>query len=358
MENKFNLTSNLVASGKKSLENSKRLENQANDSLKKYYDGLREEEQAKQAKLHETMISSAAFASSSACMKNKQRTQLLEQQIKYNNRMATIVMTEYLSNIVEGALLVDTEEFAQLNPSYKADIRETVLAFLENADVESSVKDKRTLAIMEHIAREIPDVKTGIYLKEEEIVDLINKQTPEAVNQSIDSLTADVQEKVANLVSQEQGEVQGIEDEIEKIVAISEAAKSKGQAAAPAVEEVPAEEYVEEVPMDDAQYEEVPEDEYYEYQQPDIKPKETKIKISKDGQVEVSIKEAFIKETPRKGVLETLALNEALDMVKEGKEYNGDLAIANALMYITILETMNATGLLKLSKYDYQQLLK
>ena len=86
--------------------------------------------------------------------------------------------------------------------------------------------------------------------------------------------------------------------------------------------------------------------------------KETKIKISKDGQVEVSIKEAFIKETPRKGVLETLALNEALDMVKEGKEYNGDLAIANALMYITILETMNATGLLKLSKYDYQQLLK
>ena len=59
---------------------------------------------------------------------------------------------------------------------------------------------------------------------------------------------------------------------LKKIVAISEAAKSKGQAAAPAVEEVPAEEYVEEVPMD-AQYEEVPEDEYYEYQQPDIKPK-------------------------------------------------------------------------------------
>ena len=130
------------------------------------------------------MISSAAFASSSAYMKNKQRTQLLEQQIKYNNRMATIVMTEYLSNIVEGALLVDTDEFAQLNPSYKADIRETVLAFLENADVESSVKDKRTLAIMEHIAREIPDVKTGIYLKEEEIVDLINKLQKLLISQS------------------------------------------------------------------------------------------------------------------------------------------------------------------------------
>jgi hypothetical protein len=357
MENKFNLTSNLVQSGKKSLENSKRLENQANDFLKKYYDGLREEEQAKQAKLQETMIANAAFGASSVYMRNKQRAQLLEQQIRYNNRMATIVMADYLSNIVESALLVDTDEYSQLNPAYKADIRETVLSFLENADIEKSVKDKRLLTIMEHVAREIPDVKTGIYLKEEEIVDIVNRQTPEAVNQSIDSLTLDVKERVANLVSQEQAEVNDIEKQIEEIVAISEATKSKGQPAIP-VAEVPAEEYVEEVPAD-AQYEEIPEDEYYEYQQPEIsKPKETKIKISKEGQVEVTIKEAFIKETPRKGVLETLALNEGLDMVKEGKEYNGDLALANALMYITILETMNATGLLKLSKYDYQQLLK
>jgi len=350
MEKNFNLTSNLFQTSKKTLDQNKRLENQANDFLKKYYDGLREEEQAKQAKLQEAMLSGVAFASSSAFMRNKQRAQLMEQQIKYNNRMSSIIMADYLSNIVESALLVDVEEYAKLNPAYKAEIHETVLGFLENANVVSSIKDKRTLAIMEHVAKELPDVKTGIYLKEEEIVDIVNKQTPEAVNQSIDSLTSDVKEKVANLVSKEQDEVGEVQKQIDEIVAISEAAKVKNGTSKK--EEIPEEEVVEEV-----ESEEIPEDEYYEYEQP-AKPKETKIKISPEGNVEVVIKEAFIKEMPKKGILETLALNEALDMIKSGKEYNGDLAIANALMYITVLETFNAAGLLKLSKYDYQQLLK
>jgi len=353
MEKDFN--ANLIQVSKKTLENNKRLESQANEFLKKYYSGLREEEQARQAKLQEAINTGAAFANSSIYMKNKQRVQLMEQQIKYNNRAATIVMTDYLSNIVENALLVDKDEFLMLNPGYRVEIRETVLAFLENVELEKSVSDKRTLIIMEHISKEIPNVKVGIYLTEEEIVDIVNKQTPEQVNTAIDSLSGDVKERVASLVSDEQNEIEDIEKQIDEIIAISEAAKSKNTNQKE-LEEEPVEEVIEEEPAEEA-YEEVPEDEYYEYQQPS-KPRETKIKISPEGQVEVSIKEAFIKETPKKGVLESLALNEALDMIKEGKEYNSDLAIANALMYITILETMNATGLLKLSRYDYRKLVK
>ena len=43
-------------------------------------------------------------------------------------------------------------------------------------------------------------------------------------------------------------------------------------------------------------------------------------------------------------------------MLEEGKEYNGDLALANAIMYITILETFNATSLMNISPVEYKKL--
>ena len=100
------------------------------------------------------------------------------------------------------------------------------------------------------------------------------------------------------------------------------------------------------------------EDEYLEYQQslqPDARKarKKTEIQMQPDGGLRVIIREQFVKETPKKNLLETLAFNEAMEMLAEGKDYNGDLALANSLMYITILETFNATGLLTITERDY-----
>lgn len=64
------------------------------------------------------------------------------------------------------------------------------------------------------------------------------------------------------------------------------------------------------------------------------------------------------KEEDQKTVLEVLALNEAADMVKNGKEYNADLALANAITYITILETLDASGLVKIGKEGYRNILE
>jgi len=44
-------------------------------------------------------------------------------------------------------------------------------------------------------------------------------------------------------------------------------------------------------------------------------------------------------------------------MLAEGKEYNGDLALGNALLQLTILETFNVTGLMPISEMDYKKML-
>jgi hypothetical protein len=359
MDKKFNLTESLTEIGSKTLEKSKRLQNQANDFLQEYYKKLREDESLQEQKNKDALVNGASFTQSSAYMRNKNRTQLAEQAIRYNNRASTIVMTDVLSNIVEEALLMETEEFAELNPAYKAEIRETVLAFLENADLNESIKDKRTLSIMEHISRNLPDVKTGVYLKEEEIVDIVKKSTPKEVNSSIESLVGDVKERVANLVSDEQEAEEELQDQIDEIVAVSEAAKAKKKAKIEKQEQDKAE--LEQSERDKAgvvpEEEEVIEEPVDEPSEPkEGDKKDTSIEISKDGKVKVNMKESFIREYPRKGILETFAFNEAMEMLEEGKEYNGDLALANAIMYITILETFNATGLMNISPVEYKKL--
>jgi hypothetical protein len=366
MEKKFNFTESLTYLGSKSLDKSKRLQNQANEYLQKYYEGLREDESLKEAAAKEALIGGAAFTQSSAYMRNKNRTQLAEQSIKYNNRASTIVMTDILSNIVEEALLMDIDEFAELNPAYKVNIRETVLAFLENANLNQSIKDKRTLKIMEHIARNLPDVKTGIYLKEDEIVDIIKRSTPDEINGSIDSLVGDVKERVANLVSDEQKAEEELQDQIDEIIAVSEEAKAKRIAKMEKqeqdkeinqeIEKEKAGVIPEEIPEAELDAPEVDEEDEEDDKEETKKDDSVKISKDKDGKIEVSVKESFIREYPRKGILETFAFNEAMEMIEEGREYNGDLALANAIMYITILETFNATGLMKISPVEYKKI--
>lgn len=67
---------------------------------------------------------------------------------------------------------------------------------------------------------------------------------------------------------------------------------------------------------------------------------------------------ALFRNDNRKSILEVLALNEATEMVANGHPYNSDLALANAITYITVLETLDATGLVKVGKEGYRRLLE
>ena len=374
--NKFGL--NLGQVSKKTLESDKRIEKQSNDALKAYYTNLKEQERLAEEKKNEEILNAARFSNSSVYMKNKERVKLMESVIQYNERASVAAMTDVLSKIVENALLLDTDEYAQLNPTYKVEIKETVKSFLENAELNAEFKDQRTVRIIESVMKALPQVSTGMYLKEEEIVDLVNDSSSKEIEGDIDSLVTDVKSRVADLVGKEQKATQEIEKEIDEIVAISEAAKAaKAEEKAKKDEkkdpkkdekkdpkkkeekvELDEEDDFEVDDADDIDVEDDEEDEYLEYQQslqPDARKarKKTEIQMQPDGGLKVIIREQFVKETPKKNLLETLAFNEAMEMIAEGKAYNGDLALANSLMYITILETFNATGLLTITERDY-----
>jgi hypothetical protein len=453
----------LTQVSKKTLGTNKRIEEQAAEFLKKHDAKLKEEAILQEKKKHDAMVNGAMFSKNSAYVKNKNRSKAVQEAIGYTDKATRLAMTDVITTIVESSLLIDASEFSKLNPDYKKEIREQVSAILENGNLSSIVRNRKTLKIMEHVARSIPDVKTGVYLKEEELIDIVRKSTPAEINNVISSLTGDVKERVANLVVKEQDDAAQIQKEIEDVAKTSEEAKAAklkalgytdeeilaamapggaegpesspeamaaqmagapegatpAQGAEPSPEELAAMQQPQgdQQPADAGEFQGEPSpeelaaaqqgqgavpspeelaaiqqapgitnpapefDEYGQEIEPEmaaaqpemaaapVEPiqtsgvpqtanKNTAVEIAPDGTVRVNIvRENFYREHPKQGILESLALNEALDMVKSGKPYNGDLALANAIVQLTVLETFNTTGLMPISELDYSRML-
>jgi hypothetical protein len=445
MEKKFNYA-DLSQVSKKTVDKNKKIEAQGEQFLKEYYAKLSEEKTLLEKKKEAEILSNARFSQASPYMKNKAKTKLMEDTISYADRATTAVMTDILSTIVENSLLLDTEDYAKLNPSYKEEIKGTVKSFLESANIELDVSDKRTLTLMEYVAKSLPQVNTGVYLKEEEIIDMVKKSTPAEVMSAIDSLSGSVKDRVAGIVVREQDQAAEIEGDVQEVRDVAgipseeeaaaqdpglpeeivQALAQVGIEATPdgqfidqegnpvppeAVEqiltqmqgeqegEMPVEGQEGEMPVE-GQEGEMPmspeeeammaqqqgmapgmedpyaDDEYLAYQQgtttpgfsqgavsgeqqivPQTANKNTAVEVAPDGTVKINIvRERFYQEVPRQGILESLALNEAKDMIAEGKEYNGDLAIAKALVHLTILETFNQSGLITITEMDYKKM--
>jgi hypothetical protein len=382
MKKEFNTNLNQVS--KKTVDTNKRLETQRDEFIKSYDKSLRDSEATKKAKLQEEVLNNARFTHGSIYARNKSRVKAMQETITYRDRAVKAVLTDYMARLVESSLLIDTEEYAKLNPNYKKEIKETVSSFVEKADLNSDITNKATLSILEYISKSIPDIKTGVYMEAGEIVASAQKMSADEVNEKLEELSGDVKERVANLVSKEQGEVNKIQSDIDAIVQVAEDAKAEGSVEG----EVPAEEVSvepteeelaaagempvegEELPQEEvsdeelAAAEELPiegeEDEYLDYEQStqdQYKPKTT-VNIDPSGAVQIKIMEnKFYREVPCKGIVEGFALNEAIDMIKDGKPYNGELALANAITYITVIEAFNATNLLNVTEQDYKKIL-
>jgi len=74
--------------------------------------------------------------------------------------------------------------------------------------------------------------------------------------------------------------------------------------------------------------------------------------------LEESERPLLIKNDNRKSVLEVLALNEATEMIAKGQPYNSDLALANAITYITVLEALDNSGLVTVGEKGYKKILE
>lgn len=360
MENKnlFNMNNY----SKKTLEKEKAQRKANAEYLANYDKNLKESIEAEEKKKMEDAMSAARFGYSSTYTRSKNRVLSLQEEIEYQNNSTTIAMTEMVTEVVCDALLLDEEEFVKLNPNYKSEIRETVRGFLENAEINENINNADTLKLVEYVSRTLPNTKEGKYLTEEDIYSIIEKKKSIDVDGAIKSLSGNVSSRVATLVEKEQKRVDEIEKDIEKVAPKKEkvaAETTEVVEEVPAEEEiaakeVPTEEVVEEMPEETTQEEIPAEGELTTVENDPHK----KIKINSDGSVSIDVfHESFVHETPRTGLIESLAVNEAQNLLAEGKEYNGDLCIANAIMYVTILEAMNEMDLLNVTERSYANII-
>ena len=194
----------------------------------------------------------------------------------------------------------------------------------------------------------MPTVATGVLLEQSEIWNLINEAADKKIEKAIDKLSDDVQENVAKIVSDEQKKKKSLQNELEK------KEEEKEEVIEDEDDEPKDEDIEDEIEDEDS------EDKNDEDEKEDTSRK-TSIKISPDGKVDIvstTNESLLITEIPKNGLLETLAVNEGLKMIQEGKEYNGDLALANALTEITVLEAFGSMGLIDFNENKVKELVR
>lgn len=365
---------------KKTLERNVRLEAQQNAMIQENLENAKADTAAKEASLNEAALSGARFGYASSIKRSQDRVKALQEEIRYTNDASLIAMTEMLSQVVEKGLLLDEEEYSVINPQYKKEIRETVKGLLENGDINTTANPD-TLTIMEYISSSLPGVKDGKYLTEDEISAIFKKDKPIEVERAIDSLSGNVSSQVATLVEKEQKRVEKVQKDLEKVTP-----------AQPEEEEQPIpEEQPEEIPQE----EEIPEEEQPEEGNPEtgeeqfvdgeegqnpeiaqqpqqqggrqihIAPDGTTsismpnggLSLNQDGSMDITLAEGFVHETPRSGIIESLAVNAAMNMLESGEKYDADKAIADAILHVTITEALGASGLMTVNEQTYANII-
>ena len=348
---------------------------------------------------HNALMENASRGISDITYKNKIRQKNLVESITYLEKTSKVALVEALSLLVEKSLLLDEYTYSRLNPTFSEDIHATVENILEN--VESfDITNESFSVIMDKIAKLIPaqtinedgkisniPLDYAISLTEARVKEMESSEDAE-LNDQINKLTGNIKKKVAKIVNDDRKKLQQVEEEYTDTTG-----ESNPNEPAPAEEEMPPEEEMggEEMPPEEgapAEEEMPPEGQEGGEETPpeDGAPAEgdmgddemagedgapatdpnafgapkKQVQMLPDGTMNINVFEhapAFVREAKPCGILETLAVNEAKDLISEGKEYSSDLAIANALTYLTILETLNVTGIVPLTDVDYKKII-
>lgn len=322
-------------------KNISRLEFQAANMLEQSNDKVTLAEQAKT--LNEAKeLSDAIYTSNGAYVYNK-RMKALEQDrtFSYKNNFIVKALTEALSSCANNALLLNAEEYEKINPNYKAEIKETIHSFLENAKIDPSKAkiNPDLLAIYEEIVKEVPPADLYLTEEDEEKVIYDNIMSNSTVNNKLDNICRDVRARVANIVTKDQEALVAEQDDLDYIA-------NKEAQVAPIVPVQP--EPVVDAPLAD------PEDPSTDVvQQPETQP----INNMPIQQTITESANIIRKKSKKHGIVETIAMNEATQMLAEGKAYDKTLAIANTVKFITVLETLDASGAVEIGPAGYNNIL-
>lgn len=372
-----------------------------------YNKSLMESEEEKRLSEENSAMSGARFGYASTLERSKNRINSLNEEIRYNNTSSIIGMTEMVARVVEEALLLDEEEYAALNPNYRTEIREIISGFLTEGNINEEINNPETLRIMEHVARSLPNVKIGKTLTEEEIAKKVSDDTSKEVDASIKGLSRNVSKKVAKIVDDEKKKADKINADVKK------SQKADEEAPVEEAEEYSADELIEAIANEELSVEEldamlengeiseevynevhdalestgimtgeqpIPEEEGEAMEEmpeeagmeqpagksihidPDgttsISMPNGQLALNGDGSMDIQLMEkVLVRETMRCGLIESLAVNEARNMLDEGKGYNPDLCLANAIMYVTVTEAMNEMGLMNVGEKEYSHII-
>ncbi len=314
-------------------KNTARLQFQASEMLENKNKQLKEEEAAKIDNERKAIIESAYTSIGSYIHNQRVKKQASERAMSYQDEFTTKALTEALCTVVENALLLNTEEYAKLNPNYKTEIKDTIKAFLESDSINEDIQNKHILAICEEIRKNTPPA--SLYLTEEQEFEITNNtiMSNDNVERSLDALSRDVRTRVANIVAKDQEELAARQDDIDY-------ANEKEAEVAPVAPVEPAP--VEEAPLADpeqAPTEAAPQ------------PAPAPIMESKKPTLKIG------KNQTKRGIVETLTINEANKMLAEGKEYNPTLALANTIKYLTILEALDSADIVSIGTDGYNRIL-
>lgn len=288
----------------------KRIDSNIGEAFKAYKQRREQETLSEQASRDKVMTEQAELI---YAKKNRERTKLQEstKRMEYDEKVTLIGLTEALTEVVKESLLLDLNEYAKINPNYEEFIRSNIKSFLENAEINENITNQYTLTLIENMNALKPSLENGICLTEAELIENF-QQKPEkedldkldafgrpSYNQcdaAIDGLSCNVMDRVAELIDNEREAVQQVDDQLNAMV--------------------------------------------------------TPMGVNESSQLLVrNVK-------PQKTVLEVLSINEANEMIKNGQEYNPDLALANAITYITVLEALDASGLVSFGKEGYRAIME
>jgi len=81
------------------------------------------------------------------------------------------------------------------------------------------------------------------------------------------------------------------------------------------------------------------------------------LKDEKEIKADSVYTESFVRELPRQGLFESLAVNEARNMIAEGRGYDPDLCLAKSVLYVTITEAMRVMGLMDIGEKQYNAII-
>lgn len=298
-----------------------------NESMEKYARD-KEQQQLNEAKQkNDELLVGMSSGYKDTLYNTQRRIRVAANEYLFREEFTKRVLGTLLTNIIEESLLIEQDMYAQLNPNYKKEIRDHVNKLLESSSLNVEIHNDTTKLVLEEINKYMPSNYDAYKLYEEiDIVDVTDKViSNNDVNKAINDLQCDVRERVADIVLRDTENTAALQTDMSEINTA-----------------------VDNINNNFTNGHDTPE-----------LPKKDDVDLSIETEISKNAQEQqnqTVTESYAQGIIESITLNEAKIMLEETGTYNSDLALANAIKFVTILETFGATDLIEINNSTYNNI--